>query len=73
MYHELITILFLTNMCHSLVNLIERHVDCPIQCPICEDDMHAFFDFPVACDCWNASGLSSVHHCRGLQFIPAGS
>ncbi|XP_045809807.1 uncharacterized protein LOC123904158 [Trifolium pratense] len=44
--------------------LLERHVDCDVHCPLCEDevedDVHAFFTCASAQSSWQAAGLSSV-------------
>ncbi|CAJ2666249.1 unnamed protein product [Trifolium pratense] len=44
--------------------LLERHVDCDVHCPLCEDevedDVHAFFTCASAQTSWQAAGLSSV-------------
>ncbi|MCH89277.1 putative ribonuclease H protein, partial [Trifolium medium] len=44
--------------------LLERHVDCDVHCPLCEDevedDVHVFFTCASAQFSWQAAGLSSV-------------
>jgi hypothetical protein len=46
--------------------LIQRHVECTLNCPVCdeetEDELHIFFNCTVARDSWCAAGLSSVLH-----------
>ncbi|PNX65061.1 ribonuclease H, partial [Trifolium pratense] len=44
--------------------LLERHVDCDVHCPLCEDevedDVHTFFTCVSTQSSWQAAGLSSV-------------
>ncbi|GAU12879.1 hypothetical protein TSUD_73660 [Trifolium subterraneum] len=46
--------------------LLERRVECTLNCPVCdeeiEDELHIFFRCAIARDSWSAAGLSSVLH-----------
>ncbi|GAU26585.1 hypothetical protein TSUD_267000 [Trifolium subterraneum] len=51
--------------------LLERRVECNLNCPVCdeemEDELHIFFRCDVARDSWCAAGLSSVRHNAAYQ------
>ncbi|MCH95897.1 ribonuclease H protein, partial [Trifolium medium] len=44
--------------------LLQRRVDCNLNCPVCdaeiEDELHVFFNCPIARESWCAAGLSSI-------------
>ncbi|PNY13385.1 ribonuclease H [Trifolium pratense] len=54
------------------VRLLQRHVDCVPNCPMCndgaEDDFHVFFTCPQVVDCWTAAGLYDVIYNRLSSF-----
>ncbi|GAU21441.1 hypothetical protein TSUD_32720 [Trifolium subterraneum] len=52
-------------------SILERRVECTLNCPVCddeiEDELHIFFRCAVARDSWCAVGLSSVLHNAAYQ------
>ncbi|GAU42252.1 hypothetical protein TSUD_327300 [Trifolium subterraneum] len=51
--------------------LLERRVECNLNCPVCDEDiddeLHIFVTCAVARDSWCAAGLSSVLHSAAYQ------
>ncbi|XP_058760811.1 uncharacterized protein LOC131634172 [Vicia villosa] len=61
----------------SRVSLRKHFVQCPVECPVCEDneeeDWHVFFGCNTIIQCWRAAGLLSIIEPRLHHFNDAKS